>query len=42
LQYNVDHSVSILLNDPEGRLRGVFPTPHDTDRMTGDLAAAID
>ena len=41
LQYNVDHSVSILLMDPKGRLHGVFPAPHDADKMAGELAAAI-
>jgi protein SCO1/2 len=40
-QYNVDHSVSILLMDPQGRLHGVFPAPHDADKMAGELAAAI-
>ena len=40
-QYNVDHSVSILLMNPEGRLHGVFPAPHDADKMAGELAAVI-
>ena len=40
-QYNVDHSVSILLMDPQGRLQGVFPAPHDADKMARELAAAI-
>ena len=40
-QYNVDHSVSVLLMDPQGRLHGVFPAPHDADKMAGELAAAI-
>jgi len=40
-QYNVDHSVSVLLTDPQGRLHGVFPAPHDADKMAGELAAAI-
>jgi len=40
-QYNVDHSVSILLMDPQGSLHGVFPAPHDADKMAGELAAAI-
>ncbi len=40
-QYNVDHSVSILLMDPQGQLHGVFPAPHDADKMAGELAAAI-
>jgi len=41
-QYNVDHSVSILLMDPQGRLHGVFPAPHDADKMARELAAAIE
>jgi len=41
-QYNVDHSVSILLTDPQGRLRGVFPAPHDTDKMAAELAAVFE
>ena len=40
-QYNVDHSVSVLLMDPKGRLHGVFPAPHDADKMAGELAAVI-
>ena len=40
-QYNVDHSVSVLLMDPQGHLHGVFPAPHDADKMAGELAAAI-
>jgi len=41
-QYNVYHSASFLLTDPEGRLYGVFPAPHDAGNMASDLAAAID
>jgi len=41
-KYNVYHSVSFLLTDPEGRLYGVFPAPHDADKMASDLVAAID
>ncbi len=36
-QYNVDHSAAVLLMDPEARLRGLFPAPHDPDRLTADL-----
>lgn len=35
--YAVDHSASILLVNPEGRLHGVFPSPHDVDAMAGEL-----
>jgi len=35
--YTVDHSASVLLMDPEGRLYGVFPAPLDVDRMTNHM-----
>ena len=37
LNYDVDHSASILVMDPEGRLHGVFPAPHDAEKMAGEL-----
>jgi protein SCO1/2 len=40
--YNVYHSVSFLLTDPDGHLYGVFPAPHDADKIARDLVAAID
>ena len=39
--YTVDHSASVMLTDPEGRLHGVFPAPHDADKMAHDLMAAL-
>jgi protein SCO1/2 len=39
--YAVDHSASVFLTDPQGRLHGVFPAPHDADAMTRDLAAVF-
>lgn len=39
--YNVDHSASILLVAPSGRLHGVFPAPHDAALIAQDLAAII-
>ena len=36
-QYSVDHSASVLLMDPEGRLHGVFPAPHDVAEMADAL-----
>ena len=39
--YGVDHSVSVMLVDPHGRLHGVFPAPHDADKMAGDLIAVM-
>jgi protein SCO1/2 len=35
--YNVDHSASVLLMDPEGRLYGVFPAPLDVERMNEQM-----
>ena len=40
-QYTVDHSASILLTDPSGRLYGVFPAPHDASRLSADMAALL-
>jgi protein SCO1/2 len=39
--YTVDHSASVLLTDPRGRLHGVFPAPHDADLMARDLMALM-
>ena len=41
-QYTVDHSAGIMLVDPQGRLHGVFPAPHDADRMAHDMLAILD
>jgi len=35
--YIVDHSASVMLTDPQGRLHGVFPAPHDAEKITHDL-----
>ena len=40
--YNVDHSASILLVNPDGRLHGVFPSPHDVPAMARELKRLID
>jgi protein SCO1/2 len=39
--YTVDHSASVMLTDPRGRLHGVFPAPHDADKMARDLKALV-
>ncbi len=39
--YSVDHSASILLTDPNGRLYGVFAAPHTTEAMARDLLAIM-
>ncbi len=38
-RYDVAHSASILLTDPQGRLYGVFPAPHDAEKIAVDLLA---
>jgi protein SCO1/2 len=40
-EYAVDQSASIMLTDPRGRLHGVFPAPHDADKMVHDLLALL-
>jgi protein SCO1/2 len=35
--YAVDHSASVLLTAPDGRLYGVFPAPHDAALIQADL-----
>ncbi|MEE4329737.1 MAG: SCO family protein, partial [Wenzhouxiangella sp.] len=35
--YNVDHSASVLIIDPEGRLYGRFAHPLDPELVTADL-----
>ena len=41
-QYDVAHSASVLLTDPEGRLYGAFPPPHDAEKIVADLLAIMD
>lgn len=36
--YQVDHSASIFLTNPDGRLHGIFPAPQDAALMAGDVA----
>ncbi len=42
LQYSVDHTASILLVEPGGRVYGVFPAPHDVQAIAADMAALLD
>jgi protein SCO1/2 len=42
LQYDVAHSASILLTDPQGRLFGIFTPPHDAAKISADLMAIIE
>jgi len=41
-RYDVDHSASVLLINPAGRLHGVFPAPHDAAVMQSDLLNLIE
>jgi protein SCO1/2 len=41
LQYNVDHSASVLLLDPEGRLYGVLPAPQQAASIAHDVLTVI-
>ena len=40
--YSVDHSASVFLTDPQGRLHGVFPAPVEAGAMAQDLAALFE
>ncbi len=40
-KYNVAHSASVLLTNPEGLLYGAFPAPHDAKRISADLLEII-
>lgn len=37
--YTVDHSASVFLFDPQGRLVSIFTTPHEADAMAGRFLA---
>ncbi len=39
--YEVAHSGSLILIDPEGRFCGVFSAPHDPEKIAHDLTALI-
>ncbi|MEJ8566832.1 SCO family protein [Elongatibacter sediminis] len=39
--YQVDHSASLMLLDPEGRLYGVLPAPHVVDHIIADLTEVL-
>ena len=42
LSYGVDHSAGILLINPQGRLHGVFPAPHQSVEISDDLLDVIE
>jgi protein SCO1/2 len=37
--YLINHSASIFLINPEGKMHAIFTTPHEPDVMIRDLAA---
>jgi protein SCO1/2 len=41
LEYNVDHSASMLLLDPQGRLYGVLPAPIEAAKTARDIMTVI-
>ncbi len=41
MQYQVDHSASVMVLNPDGRLYGVFPAPHDAEKMANELIGAF-
>jgi len=41
LEYNVDHSASLLLLNPAGQLQAVLPAPHSAEGTAHDLVTLI-
>jgi protein SCO1/2 len=41
-EYTVDHSASLVVLDPQTRLYGVFPAPHDPANISHDLLQLLD
>lgn len=41
MRYDIEHTASVILSDPQGRIHGVFPGPHDSARMISDLVKVI-
>ena len=40
-QYAVFHTSSVMVFNPHGQMFGVFPAPHDAEKMADELADAI-
>jgi len=40
-EYDVDHTASMLLIDPEGRMRGKFTAPHTADSIVSDYTTLV-
>lgn len=41
MRYDIEHTASVLLTNPQGRLYGIFPAPHNPGKMITDLVKAI-
>jgi len=39
--YSVDHTASLFLVDPQGRLAGLFHPPHDAERIARDMTEVM-
>lgn len=42
LDYTIDHSASLLIVDPQGRLAGLIRPPHRADAIAADLITLMD
>ena len=42
LDYTIDHSASLLIIDPQGRLAGLMRPPHRADAIVADLITLMD
>lgn len=42
LDYTIDHSASLLIIDPQGRLAGLIRPPHRADAIVADLITLMD
>jgi len=42
LDYSIDHSASLLIIDPQGRLAGLMRPPHRADAIVADLITLMD
>ncbi len=42
LNYNVDHTAAIFVINPDKKLHGIFPTPHDATIISADLLLLLE
>jgi protein SCO1 len=42
MDYTIDHSASLLIIDPQGRLAGLMRPPHQAETIAADLATLLD